>query len=40
MKKTYNAPDFDVAQFETEDIITISVGTGPVEGGGDGWINL
>jgi len=40
MKKFYNAPDFEVAEFEVEDIITISVGNGPVEGGEDGWMDI
>jgi hypothetical protein len=40
MKKNYNAPDFEVAEFEVEDIITLSVGTGPVEGGDDGWTDI
>ena len=40
MKKNYNAPDFEVAEFEVEDIITISVGGNPVGGGDDGWMDL
>ncbi len=40
MKQIYGAPDFDVSVYEVEDIITISVGTGPVEGGDEGWMDL
>jgi hypothetical protein len=40
MKKNYNAPDFEVTEFEVEDIITLSVGTAPVEGGDDGWTDI
>jgi len=40
MKKNYNAPDFEVAEFEVEDIITISVGGNPEEGGDGGWMNI
>lgn len=41
MKKNYNAPDFEVAEFEVEDIITLSVGNGPVEGGDGGdWMDI
>lgn len=41
MKQIYSAPDFDVSVYEVEDVITLSVGTGPVEGGGnDGWIDV
>lgn len=40
MKKFYNAPDFEVAEFEVEDIITVSVGTGndPIDDGG--WTDI
>ena len=38
MKHLYETPDFDVSVYDVEDIITGSVGTGPVEGGDDGWI--
>ncbi len=40
MKQIYNAPDFEVTVYEVEDIITISVGTGPVEGGAGGWLDI
>ncbi len=40
MKQIYNAPDFEVTVYEVEDIITISVGTGPVEGGEGGWLDI
>lgn len=40
MKKSYTMPDFDLATYDLDDVITISVGTGPVEGGGDGWIEV
>ncbi len=40
MKQIYGAPDFDVSVYEVEDIITISVGSGPVEGGDEGWMDL
>ena len=31
MKQVYTTPDFDVSLYDVEDIITISVGTRPVE---------
>lgn len=42
MKQAYTTPDFNVSLYDVEDIITISVGVGPVEGGdsGDGWIEV
>ena len=40
MKQIYSAPDFDVSVYEVEDVITVSVGTRPVEGGNDGWIDV
>lgn len=40
MKQIYGAPDFDVSVYEVEDIITLSVGTGNEEGGGEGWMDL
>ncbi len=42
MKHLYETPDFDVSVYDVEDIITISVGTGPVEGGddSDGWLDI
>lgn len=40
MKYFYAAPDFDVAEYDVDDIITISIGTGPVEGGDEGWIEI
>jgi len=40
MKQIYNAPDFELTEFEVEDIITVSVGTGtdPIDDGG--WIDI
>ncbi len=40
MKQIYSAPDFDVSVYEVEDVITISVGSNPVEGGDNGWIEV
>lgn len=40
MERAYIAPDFDVTLYDVEDVLTISVGTDPVEGGDDGWIDI
>lgn len=40
MKKPYSSPNFYISEYEVEDIITISIGTGPVEGGEDGWVDI
>ncbi len=40
MKQIYSAPDFDVSVYEVEDVITLSIGTGPVDGGDSGWIDV
>ena len=41
MEKAYVAPDFDVTRYDVEDVLTlISVGTGPVEGGDEGWLPI
>lgn len=40
MKQAYTAPEFDVSLYDVEDIITLSIGPGPVEGGDDGWIEI
>ena len=40
MKQGYTTPDFDVSLYDVEDIITISVGPGPVEGGDQGWMPI
>ena len=40
MKHLYETPDFDVSVYDVEDIITVSIGPGPVEGGSDGWIEI
>ena len=40
MKHLYETPDFDVSVYDVEDIITFSIGTGPVEGGDDGWLDI
>lgn len=39
MIREYVTPDFDVTIYEIEDIITVSGGSGPVDGGldSDGW---
>ncbi len=40
MKQVYTTPDFDVSLYDVEDIITISVGTGDVDGGDQGWMPI
>lgn len=40
MKQAYTAPEFDVSLYDVEDVITVSVGTGSVEGGDDGWLEI
>ena len=42
MERAYIAPDFDVTLYDVEDVLTISVGTDPVEGGNseDGWMDI
>ncbi|MGN0570879.1 MAG: hypothetical protein ACI4K9_01710 [Candidatus Fimenecus sp.] len=40
MKQVYTAPAFDVSVYDVDDIITLSIGTGPVEGGDDGWVEI
>ena len=40
MKQVYQTPDFDVSAYELDDIITTSIGTGPVEGGDSGWVEI
>ncbi len=40
MRQKYTAPNFIYSSFETEDILTISIGSGPVEGGDDGWMEI
>lgn len=40
MKKIYLNPDFYISEYVIEDIITISIGTGPVEGGDEGWVDI
>ena len=40
MKYLYESPNFDVSVYDVEDIIAVSVGTGPVEGGDDGWLDI
>ncbi len=35
----YTTPDFDVTVYEIEDVITLSIGDGSVNGGNDGWWN-
>lgn len=36
----YAAPDFEISVFELDDVLTISVGTGPIDGGDDGWVDV
>ena len=38
--KSYTPPDFEVSAYDLDDVLTISVGTGPVEGGDDGWLDI
>lgn len=40
MKQVYTAPEFEVSLFDVDDVITLSVGTGPIEGGNDGWMDV
>ena len=40
MKHVYTAPAFDVSVYDVDDIITLSIGTGPVEGGNEGWVEI
>ena len=40
MKQVYQTRDFDVAAYELDEIITIYIGTGPVEGGDSGWVEI
>lgn len=40
MKQVYTAPAFDVSVYDVDDIITLSIGTGPVDGGDDGWVEI
>lgn len=35
MREQYETPEMEVIEFETEDVITTSGGTGSVIGGGD-----
>lgn len=38
MTREYMTPDFDVTVYEVEDVITYSIGNGPLEGGnGTDW---
>lgn len=37
MTREYMTPDFDVTVYEIEDVITLSIGDGAVDGGNDGW---
>ena len=38
--REYITPDFEISAFDAEDVLTISVGTGPVEGGEGGWLDI
>ncbi len=40
MKQVYTAPEFEVSLFDVDDVITLSVGTGPIDGGSDGWMDV
>ncbi len=33
----YETPDFNVSVYEIEDVITLSIGDGSVDGGDTGW---
>ena len=37
MIREYVTPDFDVTVYEIEDVITVSIGEGGLDGGDDGW---
>lgn len=39
MNNKYVAPDFDVTIFEIEDVITVSIGNGPIDGGDNNWLD-
>ena len=40
MKQINQTPKLNVSAYELDDIITISIGTGPVEGGDSGWVEI
>lgn len=41
MKQVYTAPEFDVSLYDVDDVITISVGPGAIEGGDGGdWMPI
>ena len=40
MKQVYPAPAFDVSVYDVDDIITLSIGSGPVDGGDEGWVEI
>lgn len=44
MKQAYTAPEFDVSLYDVDDVITLSVGTGAIEGGEtgkeSGWMDI
>lgn len=40
MKQAYTAPEFDVSLYDVDDVITLSVGPNPMEGGDDGWVDF
>ncbi len=40
MKQVYTAPAFDVSVYDVDDIITLSIGSGPVDGGDEGWVEI
>lgn len=37
MVREYVTPDFDVTVYEIEDVITLSIGDGGLDGGSEGW---
>lgn len=44
MKQAYTAPEFDVSLYDVDDVITLSVGIGAIEGGEtgkeSGWMDI
>ncbi len=40
MKHRYETPDFDVSVYDVEDVLTVSVDVGAVEGGDEGWLDI
>lgn len=40
MKQGYVAPEFEVSSYDVEDVITLSVGSGEVDNGEGGWMEI